>query len=105
MPDVPDSVIREASIAGAGAAERASKGVVERGRAKDRAFAEVIAGWAREQERQRIKHLLEARAREAALDYRRDPQAYHRGREDELEDLLAALDRDSAAAGKDGGDQ
>lgn len=62
--------------------------------------APVIAAWAREQERARIKSLIEARAKEAADDYHLDPQAYHRGREDELVMLVEEIE--PAGAREDG---
>lgn len=102
MPDIPDKVIEQAAEAGVVAYRAAAANnipgnpIIER----ERAFAQVIAAWARAEERERIKRLLEGRAREAADDYHRDPQAYHRGREDEL--LVLADELDSAGAREDG---
>lgn len=96
MSDIPDKVIEQAH----GAADRAwTDAEPWRG---PRAFAGVIAGWARAEERERIKRLVVAESGQARRNYNTDPQAYFRGVEDGMENLLAALDRDGSDTREDG---
>jgi len=63
----------------------------EKMEARIEAAAPVLLGAGREQEQARIRDEVKARMDRAREDYDRDPQAYHRGREDELDLLLDFL--------------